>query len=98
MGYLVINKTGLKSGDVGKVAQLTSASYAFQVVGGTAEFSGSNVPDADVTNDALWVPMLTIKDGTPDTQDFRQYVWGSFRYKVTAGTDVGIYVNVGGGS
>lgn len=100
MAHLILNKTDLAVGDTGKATQLGSAMYQFQVIGNNAivEFSGSNVPNADVTNNDHWIPLLSIASGMPDSIDYRQYVWDSIRYKVVSGTDVAVYVSIGVGS
>lgn len=97
MAYRLINVSGKTVGDCDKEAQCTSAIFNYQVIGDGAEveFSGSNVPSADITNEAHWIPIVTLAAGVPDTEPFRQHVWDQIRYKVTAGTDVAIYVTSG---
>ena len=95
MAYRIINKEGLATGDKGFIIQCTSAIFNYQVLNGTVEFSGSNVPDPDVDNEDHWVPIVTIVAGTPDIEPFRQHVWDAIRYKVTAGSGVAIYVTSG---
>lgn len=97
MAYLLFNETGKLVGDIGMQDQCTSALFGYQVVGAGAqvEFSGSNMPAADINNDSHWIPIVTITADIPDTEPFRQHVWDKVRYKVIAGTDVGIYVTSG---
>lgn len=97
MAFKIFNLTGLSVGDIGKAVQCTSALFNHQVIGigATVEFSGSNVPDADINNEAHWIPIVTVSAGVPDSEPFRQHVWDQVRYKITAGTDVAIYVTSG---
>lgn len=100
MGYLIINDTNQKLGDMGRIGNLSSATYAFQVYGdgGKVEFSGSNIPNSDINQDDQWIPIATIENGVRDASDVRTLAWGAIRYKVISGNNVSIYVNVGAGS
>ncbi|GAA5003345.1 hypothetical protein GCM10023206_06970 [Acinetobacter puyangensis] len=99
MAYLLFNETGKSVGDVGMKSQCTSAIFNYQVIGSGAvvEFSGSNVPldQLDIGIEDQWIPICTIESGVADSEPFRQHVWNSLRYKVTAGAEVGIYVTSG---
>ncbi|MFV0408825.1 MAG: hypothetical protein ACK5LJ_03730 [Paracoccus sp. (in: a-proteobacteria)] len=99
MAYLLFNESKKTLGDVGVKNLCTSAIFNYQVIGEGAEveFSGSNVPVGilDVNNDAHWMPIVTITAGVADSEPFRQHCWNIIRYKVVAGSDVGIYVTSG---
>lgn len=96
MAYLIFNKESLKTGDMDKVSQCTSAIFNYQVLGGQVEFSGSNVPvnQLDIENESHWIPIVTLDDGG-DSEPFRQHAWNSLRYKVISGDDVQVYVTSG---
>lgn len=97
MAYLLFNETGKTAGDTAMQDQCTSALFGYQVIGAGAEveFSGSNMPVPDISNDSHWIPVVTITAGVPDSEPYRQHVWDKVRYKVIAGNDVGIYVSSG---
>lgn len=99
MAYLLFSESNKKLGDVGFKDFCSSALFNYQVIGDGAEveFSGSNVPVdiLDVTNDKHWVPIVSITADISDSEPFRQHTWHSVRWKVTAGTDVSIYVTSG---
>lgn len=100
MAYLAFNVTDAKAGDAACKSGFGSVMYQWQVFGEGAEveFGGSNVPNPDPYNDKHWVKLVSIKDGVPDTAEYRQFAWNSVRYKVLSGDKVEIYMSVGGGS
>ena len=51
--------------------------------------------DYDIDNEDHWSPIVTITAGTPDTEPFRQHAWDNVRMKVTAGSNVEVYVSSG---
>lgn len=97
MSYLLFKETDKATGDIGMQTLCTSAIFNYQVIGTGAqvEFSGSNLTEPDVDNDAHWITILTLESGMADDEPFRQHCWNSIRYKVLNGTDVGIYVSSG---
>lgn len=95
MAFLLFNEVEKKTGDVAMRTQCGSAIFNYQVLNGTVEFSGSNVPNPDVHKDEQWIPIVTMQAGVPDSEPFRQHVWHSIRYKVLSGNNVQIYVTSG---
>ncbi|WOE40061.1 hypothetical protein [Acinetobacter chinensis] len=97
MSYLIFKKQGAKVGDSEVAIQCTSAIFNYQVIGAGAvvQFSGSNKPDADETNEDHWQEIVTITAGQPDTEPFRQHAWDKLRYKVIEGDNIEIYVSSG---
>ena len=97
MSYLIFKEKGLAVGAKKVAEQCTSAIFNYQVIGAgaTVEFSGSNKPDYDIDNEDHWSPIVTITAGIPDTEPFRQHAWDNVRLKVTAGSNVEVYVSSG---
>ena len=97
MSFLLFKEKGLATGAKKVAEQCTSAIFNYQVIGAgaTVEFSGSNKPDYDIDNEDHWSPIVTITAGTPDTEPFRQHALDNVRLKVTAGSNVEVYVSSG---
>lgn len=95
MAYYIFKEIGKNTGDKAKVGRCSSAIFNYQVLNGQVQFSGSNVPNADVDDDSIWVEIVTLGDRQADTEPFRQHAWEQVRYKVLSGSDVQIYVTSG---
>lgn len=95
MAYLIFETDNAKKGDMYVARLTTSAIFNYQVLGGTVKFLGSNVPDVRPEDRHLWCEILTLKDGEPDTEPFRQHAWNNICYEVLEGENVGIYVSSG---
>lgn len=95
MAFYIFKETGRNTGDKGKIDRCASAIFNYQVLNGQVQFSGSNVPNADIEYESIWVEIVTLGDRQADTEPFRQHVWENIRYKVLSGSNVEIYVTSG---
>ena len=97
MSYLIFKEKGLAVGAKKVAEQCTSAIFNYQVIGAgaTVEFSGSNKPDYDIDDETHWQLIYVATGNTADSEPFRQHAWDNVRLKVTAGSNVEVYVSSG---